>query len=293
MYKDKKVVIVGGSGFIGTQLAKELLKRDAYVIIVDLNPSPLKEVSFVQSDFKIFPNVPELKNPFVIFNLAGASIFGRWTRSYKELIYTSRINTTKTLVEQFEHVENRPEFLVSTSAIGIYGDRESEILNEDSKLESNTYLARLARDWEQKAFKAKEFGVQVRIIRNAHVLGQGGILGVLKKIFSLGLGGIIGAGDQYMSFVSISACVRFYLDAPFSEHEIQNAVTIRPLTNTDFSHVLARILRRPLWFRIPVWALQIVYGDFAKEIISSQRVISLHKPILEDAEEVIVSILKK
>lgn len=287
LYTNKKVVVVGGSGFIGTQLAKRLLKEGAQVVILDPKPSPLKNVTYIKTDLRTFADFEAIQSPDIVFNLAGAPIFARWNKKNKQEIYTSRINTVRNIVKKFNNELYRPKVFVSTSAIGVYGDRGDLMLDENSKIISNTYLAQVAYDWELEAFKAKDLGIEVKIIRNAHVLGKGGMLGVLKKIFNLGIGGLLGDGKQYMSFVSIEKCIDMYVSAPFKKEQIKNAVSMQPLTNREFSKKLATILRRPCFFRIPVLAISFMYGDFAKEIMASQRVYTVFDPKFENIDQVI------
>lgn len=290
-YQNKKVVIVGGSGFIGTQITLALQKEGAYVVIVDPVPSRVQGVAYIQSDFSTLPNFDALVNPFVVINLAGVSIFGRWTKSYKAKVRNSRIDVTRMLVQKFGNQKYRPTFLVSTSAIGVYGDRGEEILDESSETKQDSFLAQVAHDWEQEALMARQLDVEVRIIRNAHVLGRGGILGIMHKIFKWWIGGTLADGKQYMSFVSIEECVKAYLDAPFTKHEIKNAVSIEPVTNKEFSKTLAKILKVPCLFKIPVWGMYLMYLGFAKEIIGSQRVQSLYAESSENLEEVLKRVL--
>jgi uncharacterized protein (TIGR01777 family) len=291
IYQGKKVIIVGGSGFVGTQLALELQKQGAQIVIVDPRPSPLKSITYIKSNLQTIPDFDALRNPFAVFNLAGVPIFGRWTKVYKNKLRESRINTTRTLVQKFENTAYRPEFFISTSAIGVYGNRIDEKLNENSELKQDSFLAQLAYDWEQEALKAKHLDIEVRIVRNAHVLGKGGILGVLKKIFSLGIGGSLGKGTQYMSFVSIQKCIHTYITAPFVSSEYINAVSIEPISNAEFSKRLAKVLGVPCLFKIPIWAMYVLYGEFAREIVTSQRVYTIHNSDSENLEEVIKSVL--
>jgi uncharacterized protein (TIGR01777 family) len=286
-YQNKKVIIIGGSGFVGTQLALYLQNEGALVVIVDPRPTSLKNVMYIKSDLQYFSDFDVLQKSFAVFNLAGIPIFGRWNKKYKEQVRTSRILTTHNIIEKFKNPIYRPDFFVSTSAIGVYGDRGDELLNEYSKTIPNTYLAKVAHDWEQEALNAEELGVQVRIIRNAHVLGRGGILGVLKKVFKTGLGGSLGNGKQYMSFVSIEKCIQAYADAPFSDLIIKNAVSIEPLQNKKFSQKIAQILSRPCLFRIPVWSIRLIYGEFGREIVTSQRVHTISKQSFEDIGKVL------
>ena len=286
-YYQKKIIIVGGSGFIGTQLALRLQMRGAHVVIMDPRPSPLKNIEYIKSDLQTIPDFEILQKPYIVFNLAGVPIFGKWNKKYKELIKSSRINTTHNLVEKFKNPLYRPRFFVSTSAIGVYGDRGDEILHENSSLIQNTYLAQVSYDWEQEALKAQEYDVEVRIVRNGHVLGNGGILDVMKKIFKWGIGGFLGSGKQYMSFVSIQKSVEIYIQAPFVESTFINAVSVEPLTNKKFSKTLARQMKRPCLFRIPVFAIRLLYGDFGKEIITSQRVYTIFDSKLENIDSIL------
>lgn len=290
-YENKKVIIIGGSGFIGTQLAIQLQKRGAQVVIVDPYPSSLKDVEYVKSDLNTFPDLKILQNPEVVFNLAGVPIFGRWNKKYKEKVKSSRINTTRNLILKFKDPLYKPKFFVSTSAIGVYGDRGDETLDEDSKTLQNTYLAQVAHEWEQEALTGQKEGIEVRIVRNGHVLGKGGLIAVMKKIFKWGIGGYLSSGKQYMSFVSIEECVETYLNAPNTSSIILNAVSIDSISNKDFSKMLGHILRRPCLFKIPLWSIQLLYGDFAKEIVTSQRVTSKYVDKKEDIKQVLVHIL--
>lgn len=287
MYQNKKVIIVGGSGFIGTKLALALQSQGAHVVIVDPVPTRVEGVTYIQSDFSTLPNFEALQNPYAVFNLAGVPIFGRWTKKYKQKVRDSRINTTRLLVEKFQNPVYKPEFFVSTSAIGVYGNRGDEKLDENSDTVSDSYLAQLAHDWEEEALRATESGVIVKIVRNAHVLGKGGILGVMHKIFKWGIGGALGNGSQYMSFVSIEKCVETYLRAPFVSGVYSNAVSIEPISNKEFSKRLAKVLHVPCLFKIPVFAMYILYGEFAKEIVTSQRVYTIYDSGEENLEEVI------
>jgi uncharacterized protein (TIGR01777 family) len=288
MYTNKKVIIIGGSGFIGTQLTITLQNLGADVVIIDPMKPRVTGVEYIKSDFSSFPDFEAMQNPFIIFNLAGVSIFGRWNKKYKNRLRTSRIDVTRILVEKFKNPLYKPEFFVSTSAIGVYGNRGDELLDENSKCIQDSFLAQLAHDWEQEALRAQELGVQVRIVRNAHVLGKGGLLGTLTKVFRWGIGGSLGKGKQYMSFVSIDRCIKTYIDAPFQTGAtVLNAVSVEPISNTEFSKRFAKILRRPCLFKIPVFGIYILFGEFAKEIISSQRVHTLYNTELENLEEVI------
>jgi uncharacterized protein (TIGR01777 family) len=291
-YSGKKVVIVGGSGFVGTCLARELLALGARVIIVDPKQSSLAGVEYLQSDLSYVPSFEALQRPFVVFNLAGVPIFGRWTSEYKKAIRSSRVDITSKLSVKFSDPMFAPECFVSTSAIGIFGDRGDEVLDEGSQTRQDTYLAQVSSDWEDAARKAEAFGVRVRIVRNAHVLGRGGILSVLRGIFRWGIGGTLSSGDQYMSFVSIDECVRTYLEAPFSDRQVVHAVSVAPVTNREFSRTLARVMYRPCLFRIPMFAMRMLYGEFASEIVTSQRVVSLYRSGDERLEEVLRASLR-
>lgn len=275
----KKVIISGGSGFLGSRLSEVLLTNGFSVVSLDMQPPQVAGVSYVEANIlKPLPQHELLREPYAVVNLAGKNIFGRWTEEHKRLIYDTRVAGTRNLIALFQHARFRPQVLVSASAVGAYGDRGGELLTEESSW-GDDFLARVVRDWEDAAQEATAHGVRVVCIRNGHILGStGGMVPVLAPYYRWGVGGSLGMGDQFFPWVHIDDCVALYLRAitTHSMQPIRNAVAGNPITNREFSRSFARAMRRPHVFKIPKWALRFRYGEFADAMTSSQRVTSLY-----------------
>lgn len=211
-----------------------------------------------------------------VVNLAGASIAGgRWTAERKKLLRSSRVETTRALVNALAKMAVRPRVLVSASAIGFYGSRGNEILNEDSR-PSDDFLGELAQEWEAEAEKAAALGIRVVRARFGVILAkQGGALPKMAKPFQFGVGGKIGTGQQWMSWITLEdtlAILRFALENGASRGAI-NVVTPRPVRNAEFTEALAHALHRPALFPAPALALRLLLGEMADALLlSSQRV---------------------
>lgn len=272
----ERVVITGGSGFLGTAIAARLKARGVSVTVLDLVPPKDTSLSFVKANLaQDITKHPDLANPTAVINLAGAPIFGRWTDDYKKVIYNSRVRGTQNLVAMFDDALYRPARLVSASAVGVYGDRGDEQLTVDAPA-GDGFLAAVARDWETAARRAQDFHVQTTIIRNGHILGRGGLLGVLAPFYKLGIGGPIGNGEQWMPWIHLDDCVELYVRAALGEETQQTSIAAAPeqVQNKTLSKAFAKTLHRPHLFSIPVWALRLLYKDLGKEMVASQRVIS-------------------
>jgi len=209
-----KVIITGGLGFVGTQLSKSLLKEGYEVTVVDYSTEPRPytphNVKYISADTTIPGRWQEdvLKQDAII-NLAGASIFQRWNSKTKDLIYSSRISTTRNLVDAISG-EKLP-FLCSTSAVGYYGFQDDkELVEEDSP--GGDFLARLCVDWEREALKALDKGVRVTVTRFGIVLGKtGGALGQMISAFKKYVGGPLGSGDQWFSWIHMDDLLNAFL----------------------------------------------------------------------------------
>jgi hypothetical protein len=211
-----------------------------------------------------------------VVNLAGASIAGgRWTKERKELLRTSRIDTTRALVNALAKMNARPRVLVSASAIGIYGDRGEEALTEESK-PGTDFLAGLTRDWEAEALKAEALGIRVVLARFGIILARhGGALAKMLLPFKLGVGGKLGSGQQWMSWITLEdvvGIIRFAIENG-AARGAANVVAPRPVQNAEFTKVLAKALHRPALFPAPTFALRLALGEMADALLlSSQRV---------------------
>lgn len=272
-----KILITGGSGFVGSKLSEVLISKGHEVYSLDLFPPRNKNVGFIKIDLsKPLDNLPkELAGSDAVVNLAGVTIGARWNEEYKNKIYDSRVLTTKNLVSIFSKEDYRPKVLISASAVGVYGDRGEEDLYEDSKiLENQGFLAKVAKDWEFEAKNAEKYGIRTVILRQGHILGAGGLLQTLLPYYKLGIGGPIGSGEQYFPWIHIDDLITLYIECIENEQiqGILNAVSGKPLKNKEFSKIFAKVLKRPHFLFIPVFVLLIKYGEFAKEIIKGQRV---------------------
>src|SRR5215469_4474847 len=275
-----KVLVTGSTGLVGTALLNELA-RDRHTVCRLIRPSSTV-VGGAKQGFDVAwnPSTGELGGAGVgadaVVNLAGASIAGgRWTKARKELLRTSRIDTTRALVGALGKMDARPRVLVSASAIGIYGDRGDELLTEDSKPGSD-FLAGLARDWEAEALKAEALGIRVVLARFGIILAQqGGALAKMLLPFKLGVGGSLGSGKQWMSWITLDdvvAIIRLTIENG-AMRGAMNVVAPQPVQNGEFTKVLAKVLRRPGLFPAPAFALRLVLGEMADALLlSSQRV---------------------
>src|SRR5215831_6217995 len=275
-----KVLVTGSTGLVGTALVKELA-RDGHTVCRLIRPLSTV-VGGAREGFDVAwnPSTGELGGAGVgadaVVNLAGASIAGgRWTKARKELLRTSRIDTTRALVGALAKMSARPRVLVSASAIGIYGDRGDELLTEDSKPGSD-FLAGLARDWEAEALKAEVLGIRVVLARFGIILAQhGGALAKMLLPFKLGVGGSLGSGKQWMSWNTLEdvvGVIRFAIENGAVRGAV-NVVAPQPAQNAEFTRVLAKAMHRPALFPAPAFALRLALGEMADALLlSSQRV---------------------
>jgi len=210
-----------------------------------------------------------------VINLAGASIFSKWTEEHKRAIRESRVNTTRNIVEGIPSPLQKPFTLLSTSAVGYYGFCGDEELVEDSP-PGNDFLARIALEWEGEALKAREKGARVVITRFGIVMGEkGGALGQMIPLFKKYIGGPIGSGKQWFSWVHIKDLTEafvFLLKHP----EISGPVNVcspNPVRNKDLARALGKALRKPSFMPAPGFMIKLVLGEFGSVILKGQRVI--------------------
>ena len=275
-----KILVTGSTGLVGTALVKALAS-DGHTVCRLIRPES-KTTSGGKDGFDVAwnPATGELGGagvgPDAVVNLAGASIAGgRWTKQRKELLQSSRIETTQALVKALAKMNARPRVLVSASAIGTYGDRGDEVLTEESK-PGTDFLAGLAQEWEAEALKAEALGIRVVLARFGIILAkEGGALAKMLLPFKLGVGGRLGSGKQWMSWVTLEDAVgitRFAIENNAVRGAV-NVVAPQPVQNSDFTKALAQALRRPALFPAPAFALRLALGEMADALLlSSQRV---------------------
>ncbi len=271
------LLITGGLGFIGRQLATRFLEKGNQVTIIDM---PVEQTAIRHAKLRYLPAdttrggawQEAIAKQDVIINLAGASIFSRWTEQAKEAIYNSRVLTTRNVVEAIP--KKKKVLLCSTSAVGYYGWRGDETLAEDA-MPGDDFLARVCRDWESAALEAEKKGARVVITRFGIVLGKsGGALGTMLPLFRYFLGGRLGSGRQWFSWIHARDLVRgfnFILDHPKMKGAF-NLCSPNPVTNAELTRALARVMRRPALFPAPAFAMKLVLGEFADNILNGQRV---------------------
>lgn len=272
----RRVVISGASGLLGRALREGLSAEGVSILqLVRRNAVGSGEIPWNPGASPALEDTAALEGCDGAIHLSGANVAsGVWTDAFKRELIASRVDTTRTLAIQLASLEQPPRVWLVASAIGIYGDRNDELLNESSPTGSG-FLADLCRQWEAATLPAEEAGIRVVHLRFGVVLSrQGGALSKMVPLFRVGLGGRLGSGRQWMSWVSIDDAVRaaiFALRTP----ELQGAVNVtapNPVTNAEFTRLLARHLHRPAVLPAPAFALRMLYGQMADEaLLASER----------------------
>jgi len=272
------VLITGGTGFIGRELAASLL-ADGHAVTV-LTREITSAGNRVPSGAKAIRDLAKADAIDAVVNLAGASLGGvRWNPVAKMGFRSSRIDTTRRLVDWMSRLQAKPKVLISGSAIGWYGAHGDEKLNETMPAGSD-FSATLCRDWEAEAYKATALGVRVCTLRTGIVLGPdgpagGGALAQMLPAFRLGGGGPMGSGKQWMSWVhraDLVAMIRFLIEREMASGPY-NGTAPEPVTNAEFAKTLGRVLKRPAILPMPGFALKMIVGEMAEILLTGQRVI--------------------
>ena len=271
------ILITGGTGFIGRALVNSLLKEGHKVTVLSRTPDSVNKI--IGNKLTTLSNLDQLSSEHsfqVIINLAGAPIFdNQWSDVRKQVIRDSRIKLTEQLLAYIERVIVKPELLLSGSAIGYYGDQGNSVLNEASPVHPD-FSQRLCADWESTAQQAERFGVRVCLIRTGLVLAyDGGLLQRMLRPFNLGLGGILGNGQQWMSWLHRDdwiSIAKFMINNQTMQGAY-NATAPHPVTNNDFTKILAQHLKRPALLPIPAWLLKLLLGERSDLVLASQRVL--------------------
>ncbi len=271
-----RIAISGASGLVGRHLTA-FLQAGGHVVqpLVRRQPENETEIFWDPGTGEI--DAAKLEGIDAVVHLAGASIAsGRWSAKRKEAIRESRIRGTRLIAETLTRLSRPPRVLISGSAIGFYGDAGDNLLTEDAP-PGEGFLAEVCQAWEAAALPAKGAGIRVVHLRTGIVIaGAGGLLPRVALPFRLGVGGQLGNGRQWMSWIALDDLLGIILEAVANDRLAGplNAVAPAPVTNRDFTHVLGRVLRRPTIARVPGVALRLVAGQLADELIlASQRAI--------------------
>lgn len=293
-----KILIAGSSGLVGTALV-DALARDGHRVVRLMRPgsSTRKDAGhngvsnaarqIIEVNWN--PTTCDLEGaPFgtdqnkaegadAVVNLAGASVAqGPWTEERKALLRSSRVHTTRELVCSLEKMTARPKVFLCASATGYYGNRGEEVLAEESK-PGEDFLARLTQEWEAEAVKAEALGLRVVRTRFGIILEKhGGALPEMIRPFRFGVGGRLGSGKQWMSWITLAdtiAIIRYLLDNR-AFHGAVNVVSPQPVRNAEFTKVLAQVMRRPALFPAPAFLLRLILGEMADALLlASQRAV--------------------
>jgi len=276
-----RVFMTGGTGFVGSALTKKLRKQGHLVTLLTRKirksrPVP-SGVSMVEGNpVEPGPWQKNLADHEVVVNLAGASIFSRWTRDKKRLIHDSRIKTTANVVTAIERRKGMKTTLLSTSAVGYYGFHGDEALDEESP-PGTDFLASVAREWEETALKAEAAGAKVVLCRFGIVLGSGGgALGEMVPIFEKGLGSPLGSGKQWFSWIHQQDLLRIFLflmrredlSGPF------NCAAPEPVRNKELTRMLGNVLGKPIFMpSVPGFVIRMLKGEFGNVLLKGQKML--------------------
>lgn len=286
------VLVTGGTGFIGQRLVRALRRDGHSVTLLTRNPSKAAklfdddQISCISS----MQALPASKVIDVIINLAGARIIGLpWTESRKQTLRDSRIGLTHTLIEWIARADTKPALLLSASAIGYYGIQQQgddSWLTETSPTQS-IFMASLCHDWEAEAHRAADYGVSVACMRFGMVWGDGGALPMMLLPIKLGLGGRLGSGRQWLSWIHIDDLLRAIAHLWQQHYQPQSKTQNQPqaagihsynftapeaLTQFAFSKLAAQLLHRPCFMPTPAWPMRLLLGEQADILLEGQRV---------------------
>jgi uncharacterized protein (TIGR01777 family) len=274
------ITLTGASGFIGGALVARL-KSDGHELHILGRSAPRDTgVQFSKWDANAnqMPPVKAIRDSDAVIHLAGEPVGQRWTPDVKRRIRESRVTGTRRLVDAIAAVESghRPKTLISASAIGYYGNRGDEIINETSKA-GKGFLPDVCVEWETAAqAAATNYGLRVVFLRTGIVLGQGGgALGQMLPFFRMGTGGRIGTGRQWMSWIHLDDMIGMALLA-LNNQAVSGPVNLtapNPVTNSEFTQTLAEVIHRPAVLPIPVFGLRLLYGEMSQVLLEGQRVL--------------------
>jgi len=274
------VFITGGTGFVGRTLTGSLIQKGYSAYVLTRNPakrSLFQGVSVVEGDpTKSGPWQEIVKECDAVFNLAGSSIFGRWTQANKQNILDSRISTTRNIVDALSQKNPSDTHLLNASAIGYYGYHQDEILDE-SEPPGTDFLASVAEQWESEARKAEAFGARVVLCRFGIILGQkGGALEKFLPLFKYGLGSRLGRGKQWFSWIHEQDLANILLHL-LSTEDFKgpvNCTAPHPVRNREMTDILGSVLKRPTVLPpVPGFILKVALGEFAENLLNGQRVV--------------------
>lgn len=273
-----KIAISGGTGFIGKALANFLSLKGytIYILTRKKRKNPLNSnICYIQWDTRShkFP----LTSIDVVVNLAGESINnGRWTKKQKENIVASRLHTTNSLIRQLQTLQKKPHTFINASAIGYYGTSETKTFTEQNKENGSDFLATTVKLWEEAASNATSLGIRTIYTRFGIVLGKdGGALPKMLLPYKLFIGGTIGSGNQWLSWIHLDDVIRM-IDFAIHTKEIEGPLNItapEPTTMKEFGKTLSVMTHRPHWLPVPSFVLHALLGEMSMLVLQGQYVL--------------------
>lgn len=262
------ILITGGTGFIGSKLCAALLKNKYYIVVVT------RHLNNVQDNIKSITSLDQLSDDIsfdVVINLTGEAIADKnWSDNQKKRILHSRLDATRGLIDYFKSTPNKPKLFISGSAIGYYGIEKSNRGLDESAQGDNSFSSNLCKQWETIALEANALGIRTCLLRTGVVLGKGG--GALSKMlppFKFGLGGKIGSGTQWMSWIHIDDLIGiiFYCIDNDKISGAINGTAPEPETNASFSKSLGKVLNRPTILPMPAFIIKCLMGQMGEELL--------------------------
>jgi len=277
---NQKVLITGGSGFIGSKVAQSLIDNGHDVTVVTRNFE--KSIQKFSKQIRLVESLKNLSGSFdIVLNFTGETINQRWCEQSKATIRESRLQMTTELVNYLEQRNIKPKVLISSSGTGIYPASLTESFTESSTLDKSSFTAKLCQEWEAKANEAESLGVRVVILRTGLVLAiDGGVLSEMLTPFDLCLGGKLGSGEQMMPWIDMHDMLGI-IEHLINNETIKGAVNATaplPVNNLEFSQTLAKSLKRPLLLPTPTFMLKLLYGkEMVQELLLEGRAVSPKK----------------
>lgn len=269
------ILITGGTGFVGRNLIKSFQVNNHHAYILTRSPD-----NYSNTDDKTYINydypVAQLPAIHAVINLAGESLFGYWSKKKKEAILNSRIDTTNRVIEIMKKLYKKPNVFISGSAVGYYGVSEDLMFTESTKMPGDDFLAGVVTEWEECAKQAEEtLGIRTVYTRFGVVLGEKGALPYMSLPVKMFVGGKIGDGEQWISWVHIKDAVKL-IEFCLSNEHLKGPVNItapNPKRNKDFMKTLATVLKRPYWFPTPSPLIHVSMGEMSQLITKGQYVL--------------------
>ncbi|MCE2786526.1 MAG: TIGR01777 family oxidoreductase [Bacteroidota bacterium] len=272
-----KIMITGGTGLVGKHIANELVKSGNEVVLLGRKSGKFNGLTCYKWDLaRQEIDTTALQGVQAIIHLAGAGVADKaWSKAYKQEIYDSRILSTRLLVNTLKHTPNQVQTFISASAIGIYGNNCPYPTGENAPA-SDTFLAKVCKDWESEALHAESIGLRTTIIRIGVVLAkEGGFIPQVAKPIKFYAGAALGSGNQYISWIHIHDLAGMFIKAVFDEQMrgIYNGVAPHPESNKTITNAMAKRLHRPILLPpVPTFAMKIIFGEMASMLIANQYI---------------------